>query len=258
MSAPKSYDLELLTLNREVHRLREQARLAWPQESPILTRFGLRDGMSVVDLGCGPGSVTEHLLTLLPHSQIIALDNEPALLESARQQLQAQAGERLRFVEASVMETGLPENSVDFAFARFVFQHLADPVGAAREALRILKPNGRFALIEVDEIGFPVMFDPPVPLLEAMRQKSMQEQSARGGNRSIGRHLWRILRAAGFQELRLEAFVVHSDMLGLDGFRQALGLSSERLGAALAPFDAAPDPLIMVVGFAACGTKPEE
>ncbi|HEY7350310.1 MAG TPA: class I SAM-dependent methyltransferase [Ktedonobacterales bacterium] len=255
MTAPKSYDLDQLNLDRETLRLREQARLAWPQESPILLRFGLQDGMSVLDLGCGPGSLTDHLLALLPHSQIIALDNEPALLARARQLLPQMPDDRLRFVQASVMDTGLPENSVDFALARFVFQHLSDPVGAAREALRILKPTGRFALIEVDEVGFPVVFDPALPLLEAMRQKSMQDQAARGGNRSIGRHLWRILRAAGFENLHLDAFVVHSDVVGLDGFRQALGLSSERLGAAMAPFEAAPEPLIMVVGFAACGQK---
>lgn len=255
MTTPKSYDLEHLNLDRETYRLHAQARLAWPQESAILLRFGLQDGMSVLDLGCGPGSLSEHLLALLPHSQIIALDNEPAMIERARQLFPQTDDDRLHFVQASVMDTGLAEKSVDFAFARFVFQHLSDPVGAAREALRILKPKGRFALIEVDEIGFPVVFEPALPLLEAMRQKSMQDQAARGGNRSIGRHLVRILRAAGFENLQFEAFVVHSDMVGLDGFRQALGLSSERLGAALAPFEAAREPLIMVVGFAACGQK---
>jgi ubiquinone/menaquinone biosynthesis C-methylase UbiE len=257
MAEPKSYDLNQLGLDRETHRLRAQAHLAWPQESPILTRFGLQDGMTVADLGCGPGSLTEHLLTLLPHSQIIALDSEAALLEHARQLLPDMSADRVQFIQASVMDTGLPEHSVDFALARFVFQHLADPIGAAREALRILKPGGRFALIEVDEGAFPVVFDPPVPLLEAMRQKSIQAQAERGGNRSIGRHLWRILRAAGFEELRLDAFVVHSDLLGLDGFRQALDLSSERLREAIAPFETAPEPLIMVVGFAACGQKPK-
>jgi ubiquinone/menaquinone biosynthesis C-methylase UbiE len=256
MTAPKSYDLEHLNLDRETHRLRAQARLAWPQESAILRRFGLQDGMAVLDLGCGPGSLTDHLLALLPTSQIIALDNEPAMIERARQLVPQMPDDRLRFVLASAMDTGLPEQSVDFAFARFVFQHLSDPVGAAREAWRILKPGGRFALIEVDEIGFPIVFEPSLPMLEAMRQKSMQDQAARGGNRSIGRHLARILRAAGFEQLQLEAFVVHSDIVGLEDFRQVLGLSSERLGAALAPFEAATDPLIMVVGFAACGQKP--
>jgi ubiquinone/menaquinone biosynthesis C-methylase UbiE len=255
MTAPKSYDLHQLGLDQETHRLREQARLAWPQESPILVRFGLQDAMTVLDLGCGPGSLTEHLLALLPHSQILALDNEQALLERAQQLLPPTLANRVQFVQASVMNTGLAEQSVDFALARFVFQHLADPVGAAREALRVLKPKGRLALIEVDEGAFPVLFDPPLPLLDAMRQKSMQAQAERGGNRAIGRHLWRILRAAGFEHLQLDAFVVHSDLLGLDGFRQALGLSSERLGAALAPFEAAPEPLIMAVGFIACGQK---
>ncbi len=255
MTAPKSYDLNQLGLDRETHRLRAQARLAWPQEAPILLRFGLQDGMVVLDLGCGPGSLTEQLLALLPHSQIIALDNEPALLERARQLVPNAPPERLQFVEASIMETGLPEHSVDFALARFVFQHLNDPVGAAREVRRVLKPGGRLALIEVDEGAFPVLFDPPLPLLSSFMQKSAQAQAERGGNRSIGRRLWRVLRAAGFEELQLDAFVAHSDMLGLDGFRQALDLSSERLGAAIAPFEAAAEPLIMAVGFAACGQK---
>ncbi len=255
MDAPKSYDLDELKVDPETQRLRAQANLAWSLESPILLRFGLQDGMTVLDLGCGPGSLTQQLLALLPHSQIIGLELEQALLERAKQVVPAADAERVRFVQASVMETGLADNSVDFAFARFVFQHLGDPIGAAREALRVLKPGGRLAIIEVDEGSFPVVFEPAIPQLEALRQKSIQAQAARGGNRSIGKHLVRLLRAAGFEDVRLDAYVAHSDVLGLEGFRQTLGLSSARLGDLIAPFEQAPDPLIMAVSFIACGQK---
>ncbi len=256
MTNPKSYDLDHLHLDQEISRLRTQSLLAWQQELRMLMRFGLQDGMTVLDLGSGPGFIIEQLLTILPKSQFIALDNEPAMLERARRLLQEAHPDRLRFVEASVMETGLSENSIDFAIARFLFQHLPDPVGAAREAQRILKPGGRLVLVDIDEGGFPILFDPPLPpTLEVMRSLSAQAQAARGGNRNIGRHFWRILRAAGFQPLDFEAIVAHSDMLGIEGFLQTMELYPESRGTAIAAFESAAEPLIMAVGFAACGQK---
>ena len=252
MTESKSYDPDRLDLDQEIRRLRSQALLAWPQESRKLLQYGLQDGMTVLDLGCGPGFITEQLLALLPHSQLIALDDEPKMIERAQRYVQGKAYDRLRFVQASILETGLPDNSIDFALARFLFQHLPTPIAAAQEVLRILKPGGKFALIDIDEGGFPILFDPPLPLYEAMRDQAAQVQANRGGNRNIGRHFWRILHAAGFQPLYFEAIVAHSDMLGLEDFQQTMGL----------PFaftqgtpDAASEPLILAVGFAACGLK---
>lgn len=255
MSTPKSYDLNQLDLEQETQRLRMQALLAWSKESQIHLRFGLQDGMSVIDLGCGPGFITEQLLALLPHSQVIALDNEPALIERARQLLQGKYDDRLRFVQASVMETGLPDNSVDFAVARFLFQHLPDPVGAAREVLRILKPGGRLVMVDIDEGAFPLLFDPPLPGIEAKQAQVAQAQQARGGNRNIARQFWRILQAAGFQPVDIEAIVAHSDMLGIDSFLQTLRLHPANLSVPVTPLETTSEPIIIAIMFAACGQK---
>jgi ubiquinone/menaquinone biosynthesis C-methylase UbiE len=268
----KSYDLDRFDLDTETKRLRAQALLGWRQESRILTMFGLHDGMTALELGSGPGFITEQLLALLPNSPIICLDNEPTMLERAKNYLGERAEGRARFVQASITETGLPDNSVDFAVARFLFQHLPDPVGAAKEVLRVLKPGGRLALIDVDD-GLWGIEDPFLEEAEALFKKFIKEQAERGGNRLVGRRFWRILRSAGFQPLELEAILYHSDELGLEPFRPLIGYDPVEAARQVKAgqvsqedddifrrdseqFWSAPGAFILVLLLAACGQKP--
>ena len=269
---PKSYDLNRFNVDHEMERLRTQALLGWRQESRILTMFGLQDGMSVLEPGNGPGFITEALLTLLPHSAITALDNEPAMLERSQRYLQGKADGRLRFVQASVMDTGLPENSFDFVLARFLFQHLPDPVGAAKEMLRVLKPGGKLALVDVDDDIWGIE-DPMQHELDFLKERFIEAQAKRGGNRRVGRRFWRLLRDAGFEPLELEAIVYHSDELGWDVFRPIFEYNAEDsarqveqgfitreedeiIRASMEHFDAQPDKFVLVVLLAGCGQKP--
>jgi ubiquinone/menaquinone biosynthesis C-methylase UbiE len=50
-------------------------------------------------------------------------------------------------MESSVMEMPLRDETFDFAYARLVFQHLPDPLGAMREIRRVLKPGGKLVII---------------------------------------------------------------------------------------------------------------
>src|SRR5258708_994628 len=83
-SSQKSYDLSRFDLDREMQRLRTQALRTWPQEARLLQWYGLRDGMSVLKLGSGPGFITEQLLALLPGGHVTTVENSP---EMQREQL---------------------------------------------------------------------------------------------------------------------------------------------------------------------------
>ena len=215
VSASYEFDQENQDADSELARLRVQTLISWEREARLLGWLGLRDGLNVIELGSGPGFVTEQLLHGLPTSPITALDADREMLTRAAQYLGGVDDGRVTYVPASVTDTGLPDNTYDFAIARYLFQHLTDPLAAAKETLRLLKPGGKLAIIDIDAALWGIV-EPTFPQLQAIYAKT--GQARRGGNRRIGRRLWRTLQAAGFVNVELEAFVYHSDDLGLEPF----------------------------------------
>lgn len=160
--------------------LQRQVQRSWKKESRQLEWYGLRDGMSILDLGCGPGYFTKRLADWLPQARITVIDTDSSMLDRARRNLGGIAIGPIAFVEAQAESTGLPAASFDFVIARFVFQHLADPMSAAREAYRILKPGGSLVVIDVDDGLFGVV-EPRVPGLRRVLAAIGDKQAKRGG-----------------------------------------------------------------------------
>lgn len=221
MSGNSSYNVgSFANLDRETERLRAQALQTWPKEARMLGWYGLRDGMAVLELGSGPGFVTEQLLELLPHSQITTVELAPEMVERAARYLAGKGAGRLTAIHADLMQSGLPDNAFDFVIGRFLFQHMPDPVAVAKEARRLLKPGGKLVLIDVDD-GLWGIADPERPGDEELVTKGVAAQAERGGDRLVGRKFLRILRDAGYDNREFDAVVYHSDMAG-ERFREQL------------------------------------
>src|SRR5436190_2530080 len=117
--------------------LHQQVQRSWGKESRNLQWFGVRDAMSILDLGCGPGYFAERLANWLPTARITALDLDERMLGLARQRL----AQRATVIQAAAEQTGLPAESFDFVLARLLLQHAADPLRVIGEAQRLLKPG---------------------------------------------------------------------------------------------------------------------
>lgn len=204
-------------LYADEERLRKQVALSWPREAEVLVRLGLADGMCLLDAGCGPGFVAEELLRLLPASPVVALDLDATMTSLAEARLGQQAAGRLIVLTGSALNIDLDDDSFDFAIARFLFQHLAAPDLAASELHRLLRPGGQLAVIEIDD-AIAGIVDPPMPAMGALGAKVGQLQAALGGNRYVGRILWRLLQQAGFENLAVTPVLIHSDDAGLEAF----------------------------------------
>ena len=271
MTVPGSYDVSEShrDANAEIQRLAAQARLGWEKEARTLLWFGLKDRMSLIELGSGPGFITESLLTLIPNSSITCLEIDRTLLMQAEQYLQSKAKPRVHFIEGSVGDIKLADNSFDFAYARLLFQHLPDPIGAAKEIWRVLKPGGKLVIYDIDDEIFGLI-QPPFPEISVVLEKFGQAQSSQGGNRWVGRNLWRILKAADFFDLDLEVVASHSDEIGLEPFLPQIdpdrllplvrvGMMTEqeleKVRASRDKFLASPEPFILTLSLMVCGKK---
>jgi len=250
--------------------LRAQVDLSWAKEAPALAHLGLRDGMSILEVGSGPGFITERLLEALPHCTITSVELDPNMCAVARYRLGRYLGNRLQIVEASILYTDLPDENFDFAFARYVFQHLSAPDLAASEVFRLLKAGGRIVVADIDDdLGGLVV--PGIPAFVQTARRVHQVQAGSAGDRQIGRKLWRLLAAAGYDHLGLNVLAFHSDELGLQAFLPQYdperfrafvvpgGLSAdewENYRQAYSQFLATADVLILQLMILASGTKP--
>ncbi|SSC23968.1 Methyltransferase type 11 [Klenkia terrae] len=107
----------------------------------------LRPGLDLLDVGCGPGTITVDLARRVAPGRVLGVDVTEAPLAEARARVD---GEQVEFAVGDVYALDLPDDSFDVVHAHQVLQHLTDPVAALREMARVCRPGGLLAVREVD------------------------------------------------------------------------------------------------------------
>ncbi|GAA1832051.1 methyltransferase domain-containing protein [Luedemannella flava] len=163
----------------------------------------LSPGDSLLDIGCGPGTITADLAALVAPGRVTAVEVTEEALSLGRAEAGARGASTIDFAVADAHALDFATGSFDVVHAHQVLQHVADPVRVLTEMRRVCRPGGVVAARDSDYAAFT--WYPHVPELDGWLALYRAAARANGGEPDAGRRLLSWARAAGFTDVTATA-----------------------------------------------------
>ena len=152
---------------------------------------------TILDVGCGPGTITADFAALASPGKVIGCDAVESVLEQAAEYASSLGLSNVTFQRVDANALPFDDNSFDIVHCHQVLQHVKNPVAILKEMRRVVKRGGIVAAREADYKMFAWYPEPP----EIARWMELYQKVARanGGEPNAGRycHVW--AREAGFE-----------------------------------------------------------
>lgn len=165
----------------------------------------LRPGMRLLDVGCGPGTITTGLARLVAPGEVVGIDVAAEVIESARTHAAEVGATNARFETANVYDLPYEAGSFDAAYANQVMQHLAKPVDALAEMRRVVRPGGLVAVRDADYATMTAW--PRSSSVDRWLEVYHAVAERNGADPDAGRRLRAWASAAGLVDLEVTAVV---------------------------------------------------
>src|ERR1700749_3987577 len=153
----------------------------------------------VLDVGCGPGTITVDLAALVPGGYVTGIDAAEDVLAQARQEAERRGQRNVAFDTGDVYRLDFADASFDVVHAHQVLQHLTDPVAALREMRRVCAPGGVVAVRDSDYATFT--WWPEDPRLTRWLELYHQVARSNDAEPDAGRRLLAWAHEAGFSDV---------------------------------------------------------
>ena len=165
----------------------------------------LTPAADVLDVGCGPGTITVGLAGQVPAGRVVGIDAAAEALADASAEAARRNQRNVTFEAGDAGHLRFDDAAFDIVHAHQVLQHLADPVAALAEMRRVCRPGGVVAARDGDYGGF--LWFPEDPELAEWRTLYQRVARAIGGEPDAGRRMLAWARSAGFTDIRASASV---------------------------------------------------
>jgi ubiquinone/menaquinone biosynthesis C-methylase UbiE len=160
----------------------------------------LTPGMRVLDVGCGPGSITCGLArTVAPNGGVVGVDVEPSQVQSAQLEAKRQRLTNVHFQVGSIYALPFEDGTFDAVFAHAVLEHLAHPDAALSELRRLLCRGGVIGVADSDWSGAVV--EPRSADVDLALRCHFRLRQDAGGDPFAGARLPALIENAGFQKM---------------------------------------------------------
>ncbi len=156
----------------------------------------IKSGMSILDCGCGPGSITLDLAELVSPGQAFGIDIDAGHLERARMLQLARNVRNVEFRVGDLNQLPFDDDTFDAVFAHGVIEYFRDPVHAFAEMRRVMKSNGVLGARHGDWGGF--LLTAKNPYAKKAFSVFVRLMKRNGGDPYFGRNQVSYLRKAGF------------------------------------------------------------
>jgi SAM-dependent methyltransferase len=219
----------------------------------------LRPGLDVLDVGCGPGTITLDLAELVAPGRVIGVENVEAPLVVAREEAVRRGDSATRFERADVLELPYDDDAFDVVHPHQVLHHLTDPVTALREMARVCRPDGWVAARDADYAA--MAWHPRLPGLDLWRETYRAVAHGNGAEPDAGRRMREWANAAGLADVRITSSVwTYADQASAQwwGTSQAARCSGPVFAAQAAELGVGEDGLAEIAGaWRAGGSEPD-
>jgi ubiquinone/menaquinone biosynthesis C-methylase UbiE len=181
--------------DEECERLEVQARLA--TLSSHLKYLSLKSGMSVLDAGCGSGSMTRQIAAAESSATVVGIDLREPYLDFARRKAESENLTNVTFEKGDVRALPFPDATFDIVWHKYLLQWVGDPQAAMTEFARVTKPGGLVVSCNFDSFG--MIHEPPDPVIQPLAEHLFAQFS----DPFIGRRMARMSQEAGLVDIQV-------------------------------------------------------
>lgn len=167
---------------RKRFRLLSDERTAHLQPEKLLRELGLSEGMTIADIGCGPGFFTIPAAQIVgPTGMALAADIQGEMLSTVRSRALEFGLSNVRIVKTNDREIPIPAGTCDFALLAFTLHEIEHRASFLHRAARLLKPGGKLILLEWEKVES----DPGPPVEDRISPEELVADAQAAGLHSI-------------------------------------------------------------------------
>lgn len=174
-----------------------QAKAMAPDTLAMLGRIGPMQGWTCLDIGCGPGGITDLLSDRVGATgRVVGLDMDAEFLTYARRN----AAGNVEFRQGNAYDADLPKGTFDLVHMRFVASTAGNPERLIAEASHLARPGGIVALQEPD--GSTLHCYPPHTAWDTLKAALLGAFEGVGADLELGRKLYFLFQRAGLRDVQ--------------------------------------------------------